>query len=94
MSLIRQIEESLIVRIALKALAKLTFSSTGMRVDLQNQAVTANIASSQTLATVTTVGQVSQANAVCMGRATPDGQGIQMSQIAFQQGFRRNLTVS
>jgi len=93
-SLIRQIEESLIVRTAMKALSKLTFSTTGMRVDLQNQAVTANIASAQTLATVTTVGVVNQANTVCMGRSSPDGQGIQLSQIAFQQAFRRNLTVS
>jgi hypothetical protein len=87
-------ELSFIERLCLKALSKLTYSLSGLRVDAGGSSVTASIAASQTLATVTTVQTVNASNAVAMGRASADGQGIQISCLAYQQGFRRNLIVS
>lgn len=84
-------DDSLVERLVLKALAKLTFSTSGLRVDGSGATLTVNIAASQTLATVSQVAACSQ---VAMGRATVDGQGIQLSQMAFQQSVRRNLSVS
>lgn len=84
---------SFIQRIAIKALSKLTFSLTGLRCDISGQ----NLGTVTTVTTVTTVStltSVSACNGVAMGRATQDGQGIQASYWAFQQGFRRNLSVS
>ncbi len=77
-------EPSFLERICLKALAKLTFSMFGLRCDI----------SGQNINTVTTVTTVAACNAVAIGRASADGQGIQLSQLAFEQGFRRNLVVS
>lgn len=78
-------ELSFIERIALKALAKLTFSLTGMRVDCGGSSVAVSSG------TVTTVGTVGTANLVSLGRNTVDGQSGQQSTLLFQSGFRRNL---
>ena len=76
-------------RIALKALSRLTFSMTGLRVDAGGSSVT--IASG----TVTIAsGTVTASNNVALGRATADGQGIQISQVNYNHGFRRNLVIS
>ena len=75
---------SFLERICLKALSKLTFSMTGLRCDI----------SGQNINTVTTVSAVSTASDVALGRASVDGQGIQLSSLAFQSGFRRNLVTS
>lgn len=66
-----------------RLLAKFTFSLTGLRVDAGGS----NVAIIN--GTVTTVGN---ANNVALGRVTADGMGIQMSQLAYNNGFRRNLT--
>lgn len=80
-------DEGQLLRYALKALAKLTFTLNGLRTEV-------TLAASQTLATVTTVSTVSAvsaANAVAMGRNTTDGQGIQLSQLNYNNGFRSRL---
>lgn len=79
---------SLLERVALKALARLTFSTAGARVDCGGSAVTASIAASQTLANVTALGS---ANNVSIGRSTPDGASILMSQLSYTNGFRARL---
>ena len=91
MSKLRLNEPSLIERIVLKLLSRLTFTTTGLRIDAGGSSVVASIAASQTLATVGTVGA---SNNVSLGRATADGMGIQMSYLAYQQGFRKNLVVT
>lgn len=91
MSIFRWSDPSLIERIAVKVLSRFTFTFSGLRVDGSgvtqpvSGTVTANIGTG-TMAAVTTVAG--------LGRNTQDGQGIQMSQMTFQCGFRRNLTVS
>ena len=92
--LTNEVDNAFLERVALKALSRLTFTTTGSRVDCGGTNVTASIAASQTLATVTTVSSVASSTNVAMGRTTADGQGIQMSQINFNHGFRRNLTFS
>ena len=82
--IVKTADLSFLERICLKALSKLTFSPLGLRIDL----------TSQTLSTVTTVSSVTAASGVAAGRATTDGQGIQLSSLAFQTGFRRNLVIS
>lgn len=84
--LVAQQDISLLERVALKALARLTFSTTGARVDCGGSAVTASIAASQTLGTVTTVGTVG-----ALGRLTQDGVSIQMTQLNYTNGFRARL---
>ena len=79
MSIFRWSDPSLIERIAVKVLSRFTFTFSGLRVD--GSGVTQPVSG-----TVTTVAG--------LGRNTQDGQGIQMSQMTFQCGFRRNLTVS
>lgn len=94
MSNLRLNEPSLIERIVLKILSRLTFTNTGLRIDAGGSSVVASIAATQTLATVTTVGTVNASNNVALGRATADGMGIQMSYSAYQQGFRKNLVIT
>lgn len=72
-----------------RLLAKFTFSLTGLRVDAGGSSVAI---ASGTVTTVTTVTTVGNANNVALGRVTADGMGIQMSQLAYNNGFRRNLT--
>lgn len=69
-------DEGQLLRYALKALAKLTFTLNGLRTEVT---------------TVSTVSVVSAANAVAMGRNTTDGQGIQLSQLNYNNGFRSRL---
>ena len=75
---------SFVERIVLKALAKLTFSLNGLRVDASGATLAVTI-SSGTVTTVSTVSTVTSVTAVAassngaLGRATPDGQGIQLS---------------
>lgn len=90
MSLLRQNEPSLISRIAEKILSRLTFNPAGLRVDGSGATISTTISSG----TVTTVTTVANANNVSLGRNSPDGQGIQMSYISYQQGFRKNLVIS
>ena len=85
---LRNTEPSLLERIVLKALSKLTFTTGGLRIDTGGALVTANIASSQTLASVTTVNAV---NNTSMGRTTPDGTGVLMTYSAYQNGYRSNI---
>jgi hypothetical protein len=73
-------------RVAFKALARITFSPTGARVDASGSTVLASIASNQTLSTVTSVGSVG-----ALGRLTVDGQSIQMTQLNYTNGFRARL---
>lgn len=68
------------LQILARGLARLTFSTNGLRVDVQTG----------TVATVTTVAA---SNNVALGRATADGMGIQASQMAYNCGFRRNIQV-
>lgn len=80
-------DEGQLLRYALKALARMTFTLNGLRAEV-------TLAASQTLATVTTVSTVTAvnaANAVAMGRNTTDGQGIQLSQLNYNNGFRSRL---
>ena len=74
---------SYIERVALKALAKLTFTMSGLRIDAGGTSVTASIASNQTLSTVTTVGG--------LGRFTADGQSLMLTQLNYTNGFRARL---
>jgi hypothetical protein len=98
MSIFRNTEPSLVERIVLKALAKLTFSMNGLRVDGSGATqpvsgtVTSNIGTG-TLAGVTTVTTVTQAN-IAPGRYNLDGASLQASYMAFQSGYRRNIAVS
>ena len=85
MSIIRNTEPSFLERIVLKALSRLTFDANGLRTVA---------AVSGSLTTVTTVTTVSAVNNAALGRTTPDGTGIQMSYLSYQQGFRRNLVVT
>jgi hypothetical protein len=87
-------DDSFLYRISLKLLSKLTFTTGGLRVDASGATITANIAASQTLATVTTVGTVNALNNGALGRVSVDGMGIQMTYCNFQTGFRRNLIQS
>lgn len=80
------VDTSLVERLALKALAKLTYTLNGLRVDASGATITANIASNQTLATVSLVNG--------LGYNAANGQAIQQSVAAYQLGFRRNLIVS
>lgn len=79
-------DDSFLVRWVLKPLARLTFTTTGLRIDAGGSSVTASIAASQTLATVT--------NVAGLGFNSQLGQSCQQSNVAFQTGFRRNLVVS
>lgn len=81
---------SFLERIALRALAKLTYTLTGVRVDCGGSSV---VISSGTVTTVTTVTTVGTANLLAaIGYNTQNGQSIQQSQLAVQCGFRRNIT--
>lgn len=88
MSIIRNTEPSLLERIVLKALSKLTFDVGGLRT------VAAVSGSLTTVTTCSTVTTVSAVNNAALGRTTPDGTGIQMSYLSYQQGFRRNLVIT
>lgn len=68
--------------IAFRALAKLTYTLTGQRVDCGGSSVA--VSSLPTLGTVTTLAG--------LGYNTQNGQAIQQSQLAYQCGFRRNIT--
>lgn len=87
---------SFVERIVLKALTKLTFSLNGLRVDASGATVAVTISSGTvtTVSTVTSVTAVAASSNGALGRTTPDGQGIQLSYLAFQDGFRRNLALS
>ena len=76
----------LLTRIALKIIARMTYSTNGLRVDASGATITANIAAAQTLATLTTLAGIAQ--------NTQNGQGVQLSHLDFQQSFRRNLVVT
>jgi len=65
--------------LARRAVAKLTYTLTGLRVDCGGSSVAVT-----TVATVTAVAGV--------GSNSVNGQGIQQSQLAYQCGFRRNIT--
>lgn len=97
MSLFRWGEPSLIERIAIKVLARFTFLPTGLRVDGSGATqpvsgtITAN-AGTGNWAQVTLVPTVTVVQG--LGRNTQDGQGIQNTQLNFQSGFRRNLSVT
>lgn len=73
--------------VALRALAKLTYSLTGQRVDCGGSSVTIG---SGTVTAVTTVGTTNLLAAI--GYNTQSGQAIQQSQLAYQCGFRRNIS--
>lgn len=79
-------DDSFIMRWILKPLAKFTFTTYGLRVDCGGSSVNAALQANQTLATVTTLGAI--------GNNTQNGQAFQLSNHAFQNGFRRNLAVT
>lgn len=79
---------SFLERIALRALAKLTYTLTGVRVDCGGSSVA--VASLPTLASVTTVATTTTLAGI--GYNNQQGQAIQQSQLAMQCGFRRNIT--
>ena len=81
---VQTVDDSYLLRIALKALARLTITSTGLRVDMQGGGV-------QIASLATAWGGVLP---IGHGYNTQQGQGIQQSNIAFQTGFRRNLASS
>ena len=91
MSIIRNTEPSFLERIVLKALSKLTFDANGLRTVA---AVSGSLTTVTTVTTCSTVTTVSAVNNAALGRTTPDGTGIQMSYLSYQQGFRRNLVVT
>jgi len=68
--------------LAFRALAKLTYTLTGQRVDCGGSSVA--VSSLPTLALVTSLAG--------LGYNTQNGQSIQQSQLAYQCGFRRNIT--
>lgn len=68
--------------LAFRALAKLTYTLTGQRVDCGGSSVA--VSSLPTLANVTALAGI--------GYNTQNGQAIQQSQLAYQCGFRRNIT--
>lgn len=80
----------LIERIVLKILSRFTFSTSGVRVDASGSAALGV----GTVTTVTTVTTVGAANNVSLGRFTTDGMSIQQTQLNYNCGFRRNITVS
>lgn len=80
-------ELDLIETAALKALAKLTYTIQGLRVDCGGSLVA--LASNQTLATVTSLGT---ANNVATGRSTTDGASVLLSRLNYTNGFRARLT--
>lgn len=77
----------LIERMVLKVLSKFTFTYLGVRVDTS----ASSLATVTTVSSVTTVGA---ANNVAIGRLTTDGASIQQTQLTYNCGFRRNLTIS
>lgn len=77
-------ESTFLERLAFRALAKITFTLTGMRVDCGGSSVTIGSG------TVTTVGTANTLAGI--GYNTQNGQAIQQSQLAYQCGFRRNIT--
>ena len=77
----------LIERIVMKVLSRFTFSPSGARVD-------ASGSSGLLVSTVTTVTTVGAANNVALGRFSPDGVSIQQTQLTYNCGFRRNLTIT
>lgn len=83
-------DDSFLTRWVLKPLSRLTFSLTGLRVDCGGSSVSASIAANQDLRNITgTLGVVG-----AIGYNTQLGQSIQQSNVAFQTGFRRNLSIS
>lgn len=89
MSKLRLNEPSLIERIVLKLLSKLTFTNNGLRTEA--------IIASGTITTVTTcstVTNVTAVNANAIGRITADSAGIPFTNLVYQSGFRRNLTIT
>lgn len=68
--------------LAFRAMAKLTYTLTGQRVDCGGSSVA--VASLPTLALITSLAG--------LGYNTQNGQGIQQSQLVYQCGFRRNIT--
>lgn len=89
MSKLRLNEPSLIERIVLKLLSKLTFTNNGLRTEA--------IIASGTITTVTTCSTVTNVSAVngnAIGRITADNAGIPFTNLVYQSGFRRNLTIT
>lgn len=72
---------------ALRALAKLTYTIQGLRIDCGGSLVA--LASNQTLGTVSTVGA---ANNVAIGRTTAEGSSAMLSRLNYTNGFRARLT--
>lgn len=81
-------DASFLQRLAYRALAKLTYTLTGLRVDCGGSSVA--VASLPTLANVTTVATTTTLAGI--GYNNQQGQAIQQSQLAVQCGFRRNIT--
>jgi hypothetical protein len=71
-------------RVLFRALSKLTFSMTGLRVDMSGQNIT----------TVTTVTTVANANNTAVGNLNANGTGILLTRGAFQAGFRKNIVIA
>jgi len=92
MSKLRLNEPSLIERIVLKLLSKLTFTNNGLR----TEAIIASgtITTVTTVTTCSTVTNVTAVNANAIGRITADSAGIPFTYLAYQSGFRRNLTIT
>lgn len=78
---------SFLTSLAMRAVAKLTFSTVGLRVDCFGSSV---VVASGTVTNVTTVNSINTLAGI--GYNTQNGQGIQQSQLGYQCGFRRNIT--
>lgn len=92
MSILRLNEPSLIERIVLKLLSKLTFTNNGLR----TEAIIASgtVTTVTTVTTCATVTNVTAVNASAIGRISADNTGIYFTNLVYQSGFRRNLVIT
>ena len=79
----RPSESIFLDRLAFRALAKMTYTLTGIRVDCGGSSVAISSGTVTTVATTTTLAGI--------GYNNQNGQSIQQSQLAIQCGFRRNI---
>ena len=78
---VAQTDIDYVTRVALRAMAKLTYNGARMMVDAGSLVIGS--------------GTVSAVNSILgIGYNTQNGQSIQQSNVAFQNGFRRNLSVA
>lgn len=95
MSILRLNEPSLIERIVLKLLSKLTFTNNGLRTEaVISSGTVTTVSTVTTVTTCATVTNVSAVNASAIGRISADNTGIYFTNLVYQSGFRRNLVIT